>query len=56
MIKFIEHDADKMERGVDNLTEELYNTEKEKLTQIGIMEVNQSYNKKMNIINKETAT
>lgn len=56
MIKFIEHDADKMEQGVNNLTEEIYNTEKEKLTQIGIMEVNQLYNKKMNLINRETAT
>lgn len=56
MIKFLDHDADEMEQAIDNLKETIYITEKEKLIHIGIMEINQLYNKKMKLINRETAT
>ncbi|VVC39217.1 ATPase, V1/A1 complex, subunit E [Cinara cedri] len=56
MIKFIDHDADEMKQGIDDLAEETFYAEKEKLISIGITEVDQLYNKQLKLINRETAT
>jgi hypothetical protein len=56
MVKFIEHNAEVIQQDIDDETEENYNMEKEKLIRMGKMEVNQLFNKKTKLLNKERAT
>lgn len=56
MIKFIDHDAEEMAQNIDLSSEENYEVEKEKLVCQGMMEIDQLHNKKMKLVNRETAT
>lgn len=56
MSKFIDHDAIEIEQNIDDITENNYLMEKEKLIHRGIMEINQLYNNKIKLINRKTAT
>jgi len=56
MAKFIDHDADEEEQNIDSISEENSETEKVNLIRQGILEINQIYNKKIKLINRETAT
>lgn len=55
MVKFLDHSAEVKEQKIDSVAEEKYNIEKEKLIHKGIMEVNQLYNNKTKLLNKERA-
>lgn len=56
MIKFMDHDSDELVQNIDESSQESYEAEKEKLILKGTMEVNQLYNKKTILVNRETAT
>lgn len=56
MVKFIEHSAELMVQEIEREMNESYYTEKEKLIRIGIMEVNQMYNKKTKLLQRGRAT
>lgn len=50
------HDLKGVERDMDILTEDNFSKDKDKLIRTGIMQINQLYNKKMQLVNRETAT
>lgn len=52
---FIEHDAEEIVQSIDVLTEENYLIEKDTMIRIGITQINETFNKKMKFINRETA-
>lgn len=55
MIKFIDHDAEYIANDTNSSTEEKYNMEKENLISIGKMRIDQLYEKKMKLIEREKA-
>lgn len=52
----MKHDSEEIEHDIDILTEEHFCSDKDKLIRTGIMKINQLYNKKMQLVNRETAT
>jgi len=54
IVKFIEHNAEEAEEDINTLIEENYRNEKDNLLQTGRMQINQLYNKKMKLVNRET--
>lgn len=54
MIMFLDHDANKMEKNIDNLTEIKYKIEKKNLIRGGNIEIDVLYEKKIKLIEKKT--
>lgn len=52
----MKHDSEEIEHDIDVFTEENFCSDKDKLVRTGIMQINQLYNKKMQLVNRETAT
>lgn len=56
MVNFIAHSAEIIQQDIDSETEENCYIVKEKLLRTGKMEVNQLFNKKIKLLNRERAT
>lgn len=54
MVMFFNHEADEVEKSIDNLTEIKYKVEKTNLTHKGKIEIDLLYEKKFKIVEKET--